>query len=96
MFPRFGYNEVSGGANPGPLGTGDTTVRLQYRVASFREGSAVPTMSLLLDETFPSGKYDALGMHPESGLGSGAYTTTLSLYSQYLFWSWDSRAEQRC
>jgi len=34
----------------------------------------------------PTGKYDRLGDRPSDGLGSGAYTTTLALYSQTYFW----------
>jgi hypothetical protein len=39
-----------------------------------------------LQETFPTGKYDRLGNRPSDGFGSGAYTTTVALYSQTYFW----------
>jgi hypothetical protein len=39
-----------------------------------------------VQETLPTGKYDRLGDRPSDGLGSGAYTTTLALYSQTYFW----------
>jgi hypothetical protein len=58
----------------------------QYRLAKFREGSWIPTTSVVVQETFPTGKYDRLGSRPSDGLGSGAYTTTLALYSQTYFW----------
>jgi hypothetical protein len=43
-------------------------------------------MSFVVQETLPTGKYDRLGDRPSNGVGSGAYTTTLALYSQYFFW----------
>jgi hypothetical protein len=52
----------------------------------FREGGRLPTTSVVLEQAFPTGKYDRLGERPADGLGSGAYTTTVALYSQYYFW----------
>jgi hypothetical protein len=46
----------------------------------------MPTTSLALQETLPTGKFDRLGATPSDGLGSGAFTTTLALYSQTYFW----------
>jgi hypothetical protein len=40
----------------------------------------------VLAETFPTGKYDRLDDHPADGFGAGAYSTTVSLYSQEYFW----------
>jgi hypothetical protein len=40
----------------------------------------------MVQETFPSGKYDQLGPRPSDGLGAGAYTTTLALNSQTYLW----------
>lgn len=34
----------------------------------------------------PDGRYDRLGARTSDGLGSGTYTTTLSLYTQSYFW----------
>jgi len=86
VIPRFAHNDVTGAPDTSGVGFGDFTLQGAYRLATFREGSFVPTMSFVVQETLPTGKYDRLGDRPSDGTGSGAYTTTLSLYSQYFFW----------
>jgi hypothetical protein len=86
VIPRFGYNDVSTGPDSSGIGLADFTLQAAYRLATFREGARVPTMSVVLQQSLPTGKYDRLGSRPSDGLGSGAYTTTLSLYSQYFLW----------
>jgi hypothetical protein len=65
---------------------GDLTLQAQYRLTQFHAGSWIPTTSVAVQETFPTGKYDQLGTRPSDGLGSGAYTTTLAFYTQTYFW----------
>src|SRR5260370_39606447 len=65
---------------------GDRILQTQYRLTKFRVGSWIPTTSVAVQETLPTGKHDRLGDRPSDGLGSGAYTTTLALYSQTYFW----------
>ena len=86
LIPRFGYDEVSQGRSSSGVQVGDVTLQAQYRLTQFQEGHWVPTMSLVLAETVPSGKYDRLGERPSDGLGAGAYTTTVSLYTQHYLW----------
>ena len=86
LVPIFGFNDVSNGRDSSAVQVGDVSVQGQYRLSQFREGSRVPTTSLVVQETLPTGKYDRLGAHPNDGLGAGAYTTTIALYSQYYFW----------
>lgn len=86
LIPTFGFNDVSTGSDSSGIGLGDATVQGQYRLSQFREGGWMPTMSLVLQETLPTGKYDRLGARLSDGLGSGAYTTTLAVHSQYYFW----------
>jgi hypothetical protein len=86
VIPTFGYNRVSGAPSSSSVEMGDVTVQGQYRLTKFHEGSWIPTMSLAVQETFPSGKYDQLGNRPSDGLGSGAHTTTIAFYSQTYFW----------
>ncbi len=86
MIPTAGFNKVSNGPSSSGGGLGDLTVQAQYRLARFREGSWIPTTSFAVQETLPTGKYDRLGDRPSDGLGSGAYTTTLAIYSQTYFW----------
>ncbi len=74
-IPRFGFNEVGGGRSSSGIGVGDFTAQAQYRLTQFREGGWLPTISVVLGESFPTGKYDQLGDNPGDGLGSGARTT---------------------
>ena len=85
-IPTAGYNTVSHGPDSSGIGLGDVSLQGQYRLRQFREGSWLPTASVAVQETLPTGKYDRLGQRPADGLGSGAYTTTLALYSQTYFW----------
>ena len=86
LIPTAGFNKVSNGPSSSGVGLGDLTLQTQYRLTKFHEGSWIPTSSFALQETLPTGKYDRLGNRQRDGLGSGAYTTTLALYSQTYFW----------
>jgi len=86
MIPTAGFNQVSNGPSSSSVGLGDLTLQTQYEFTKFHEGSWTPTTSVALQETLPTGKYDRLGNRPSDGLGSGAYITTLALYSQTYFW----------
>lgn len=86
VIPTGGYNEVSDGPSSSDVQVGDVSLQAQYRLRQFREGSWLPTISVALQEALPTGKYDQLGDHLSNGLGAGAYTTTLALYSQTYFW----------
>lgn len=86
LIPTFGYNDASGGRDSSGIQVGDITLQGQYRLSQFREGSAIPTASLVVQHTLPTGKYDRLGDDVNDGMGAGAHTTTLALYSQYYFW----------
>jgi hypothetical protein len=85
MIPTAGFNVANSGPSSSCVELGDLTLQGQYRLAKFHEGSWIPTTSAVVQETFPTGKYDRLGDRPD-GLGSGAYTTTLALYTQTYFW----------
>ena len=84
LIPTFGYNEVS--KAPSSRGAGDLTAQAEYRLHLFQEGSGKPTTSITVQETFPTGRYDRLGNRLSNGMGSGAFTTTLALYTQSFFW----------
>ena len=85
-IPRFGINHVIDGESSGGAGVSDLELQAQYRLALFHEGRRLPTISLAIGESLPTGKFDQLGDRRSDALGSGAYTTTLSVYSQYFFW----------
>lgn len=86
LIPVFGYNEVSNGLSSSGIGAGDLTIQAQYRLHRYQEGSGIPTMSVAVQETLPTGRYDRLGNHPSNGFGGGAFTTTPAFYSQTFFW----------
>lgn len=86
FIPIVGYNRVSGGPNSSGVGLGDQILQAQYRLIRFHEGSWVPTVSLLLQQSLPTGRYDRLGSRPANGMGSGAYATTLGVDAQTYFW----------
>jgi hypothetical protein len=86
MIPTFDYVEPSNGPGGAGIGVGDLTAQAQYRLHLFREGSWVPTISISLQQTLPTGKYDQLGNRPSNGIGAGAFTTSPSLYTQTFFW----------
>jgi hypothetical protein len=77
---------VSGGPSSSAVGLGDVTLQAQCRLTQFHEGRWVPTTSIAVQDTLPTGKYDRLGERPSDGFGGGAYTTTLALYSQTYLW----------
>src|SRR5258708_7298364 len=86
VIPIVGFNKMSTGLSSSGVGLGDLTPLAQYRLTQFHAGRWIPTMSVELQETFPTGKYDRLGDRPSDGFGSGAHTTTLSLNTQTYFW----------
>jgi hypothetical protein len=86
LIPRFGFEKASEGPSSTAVQVGDLSFQAQYRLTQFQEGHWIPTTSVVLAETFPTGKYDRLDDHPADGFGAGAYTTTVSLYSQEYFW----------
>jgi hypothetical protein len=86
LAPVVGYTRVRGGPSSSGVGFGDLTLHAQYRLTQFHEGGRTPTTSLVVQETLPTGRYDRLGDHPGDGIGSGARTTTLGLFSQMYFW----------
>ncbi|HWM71284.1 MAG TPA: transporter [Steroidobacteraceae bacterium] len=86
LIPRFGFNDMSEGRDSSKVGVGDLTLQAQYGLTHFEEGSWIPTTAFVVQETLPIGKYDRLGDRPADGLGAGAYSTNLALYSQYFFW----------
>lgn len=85
IIPTAGYNTESGAPSSTGVGLGDVTLQAQYRLTQFHEGSWVPTASIAIQETFPSGQYDNLA-RVSNGFGSGAMTTTFAFYTQTYFW----------
>jgi len=90
LIPRFGYRRA-GGRSSSAVQLGDLTVQGQYRLTQYKEGGRTPTISLMLQETLPTGRHDRLDTRPNDGFGSGAYATTVGLNSQTYFWTPNGR-----
>jgi hypothetical protein len=86
LIPTAGFNKMRDGLSSSGVGLGDVTSLIQYRLTQFRPGHWMPTISVVAQETFPTGKYDRLGNRPSDGFGGGACITTLALYAQMYFW----------
>jgi hypothetical protein len=86
LLPTFGYNQVSAGASGSGVGLGDWTAQVERRFTPFAPCTELPTVSVAAQETLPTGRYDKLGDRPSDGLGAGAYTTNVALYTQTWFW----------
>jgi hypothetical protein len=86
LIPRLGLHESSAGQDSADFTLGDTTLQAAFGLTQFHQGSDVPATALVIQETFPTGKYDQLDGRRDGALGGGAYSTTVSLYSQTYFW----------
>jgi hypothetical protein len=85
FVPTASLNTVSGGPNSSGVGLGEVGMLAQYGLTRANPCNALPSIAMSIQETFPTGKYDLLGNRPTDGIGSGAYTTALSVYSQKPF-----------
>jgi len=85
LLPRFFFDEPAGAPNSSSPGVGDLGAQLQFGLTSFHEGSLVPATAVVLGATFPTGRYDRLA-NPADGFGAGAYSASLSWYSQDYLW----------
>jgi hypothetical protein len=86
LIPRFSFNDPGEGRSASKPGVGDLTLQATYALTHYEEGRWIPATAFVLQETLPTGKYDQLGDRPAEGIGAGAYSTTLNLFSQYYFW----------
>jgi hypothetical protein len=85
VIPRFGYNLPPQGPASSFVGVGDFTLQVGYGLTQFHEGSWLPTTSVVVQETLPTGRYQRLS-RASDGFGAGAYQTALAFYSQDYFW----------
>ena len=85
VIPIIGYNRISGAPDSSGVGFADQILQAQFRLTRFQEGSWLPTLSLLVQETVPTGAYERL-QRTSDGLGQGAWATTLGLNAQSYFW----------
>jgi len=85
LIPRLGYNQPSGAPSSSGVGFGDLTLQAGYGLTRYQDGRRTPAISLVVQETLPTGRYDSLS-RASDGFGAGAYTTALAVYSQDFFW----------
>jgi hypothetical protein len=90
VIPRFSHVEPASGRQTSGLAFGDVTLQAQYRLTSFHEGSWLPTTSINVGETLPTGRFDRLD-RASDGVGSGAYSTSVAVYAQTFFWTPNGR-----
>jgi hypothetical protein len=90
LVPVFGYNKGDGMRSVGPRAA-DSSVLVQYRLRQYKEGSWLPAMSLQLQHTAPTGRYDQLDSGSADGFGGGAHSTLLQLNTQTYFWTGNGR-----
>lgn len=82
MQPRVRVGAtLADGPSAGPA-VGDLTLMLQVRLTHPASGHWLPTTSLVLSETVPTGRYDDLAPGADTGTGSGTHRTELGLYAQ--------------
>lgn len=86
ITPTFAHSVPDQGPASNGVQLGDWQALAQYRLTQFDEASGIPTLSAVVRETFPTGRYDRLGDHPSNGIGSGAYTTAFGMFGQTYFW----------
>jgi hypothetical protein len=86
-IPTFFYGIVDDAPNSSGVRWGDLQLQAQYGLTKFRKGSWVPTTSLVVQQTFPTGKHDRLDGRGADGFGGGAYATTLGYYAQTYWWA---------
>lgn len=90
-IPTFYYGRVDDAPNSSRVRAGDLTLQAQYGLTRFRKGSRAPTTSVVLQQSFPTGKHDRLDGRAADGVGSGAYATTLGYYVQTYRWAPNGR-----
>jgi hypothetical protein len=85
LRPSFGYTRLRDGGGSTHIGVGDLALHAQYALTTLDPESRVPAIALAIEESLPIGRYDRLD-RLANGFGSGAYTTTLGVYAQQVFW----------
>ena len=90
LIPRFGYAEPGVGPHSSGLQAGDLTLQAQYQLTRYRPGGLMPALSVNLQETLPTGRWDRLA-RASDGFGAGDFQTAAALYAQTYVWAPDGR-----
>lgn len=81
LQPFFGYDGVPGGRH---VAVGDLKLLSQFRLSHFTPEHRVPSVSVVLQEIVPIGKYDRLEPN-KNGSGSGSFATEVGVNIQHWF-----------
>jgi hypothetical protein len=84
LIPTFGASHSQGSDFHRRAGINDLTLSAQYRIHLAQVGDAMPTWSLVVQQSLPTGKFDRLGPDSDRGIGSGTFATMVGLYAQRL------------
>lgn len=84
LIPTFGASHSKGSDFGRRAGVNDFTLSAQYRMHLAKIGDAMPTWSLVVQESLPTGRFDHLGPDADRGIGSGTFATMIGLYAQRL------------
>ena len=90
-LPRVSLAHTSATQGSSGVTVADVTLLSQLRLTRLQEGGWIPATSLVLGETFPTGRYDRLESGPNAGTGSGVHTTEISFYAQSLLRAYRDR-----
>jgi hypothetical protein len=85
LRPSFGYAALDEGGSSTHVGVGDLALHAHYAVTTLDPARGVPAIALAIEESLPTGRHDRLD-RASNGFGNGAYTTTLAVYAQQVFW----------
>ena len=85
IIPKFNFT-AAGTMRPAGFALGDLSLQAQYLLTQFTPERKIPTVSVVVTETLPTGKYDRLANHYNNGFGSGAFGTTAAIFAQYYAW----------
>jgi len=77
LIPRFVHRERPE--------LGDITGRVQYRFTPYDPETGSPSLAVVLNQTFPTGRHDNLDAKGADGSGGGAFVTSLGLLSDEYF-----------
>lgn len=85
LRPSFGYTRPVQGGDSTHVGVGDLTLHAHYALTTLDTDTRTPAIALAIEESLPVGRHDRLD-RASNGFGNGAYTTTLGIYAQQVFW----------
>ena len=84
IIERAAFRQSGGGFPDTTFQNGDVTLHGAYRLNRFGDNQS-PDVSLFVEETLPTGRYDRLD-NPNAATGGGAYATSAGIYTQFYSW----------